>query len=337
MSESRFTPGRFAKDAQDKTTPVVCLAELVSRLAIALPAPERAARATVLQRLGDDGSSLFVVIDPDDWARPVQDGDTWRPAMCTGAESWRKAHPQEQSDQYMLVMSTHMGRMDGHEALLRGLPLHASDPKHAAWMSDDQWRALPALPALQGRAGALAAFELCCVRGAAQASPDFTHKAMALAMTQADAERVFPELAPPRSFWEDAPTATPVQVAPADSAQRWQPPAQAHAVLHLAPGPRAATPQDTPSADKVAEYRARIAAHTPIAKTGRMWPDKPAMLAELLRQYDDRKRLPDFDADTAEEKIADLWKLSKNTVHTYLTEARKVTTAEPAADALQIA
>ena len=47
------------------------------------------------------------------------------------------------------------------------------------------------------------------------------------------------------------------------------------------------------------------------------------MRAELLQQYEDRMSMPDADAATAEEQTGALWSMKENTVHTYLTEARK--------------
>jgi len=68
----------------------------------------------------------------------------------------------------------------------------------------------------------------------------------------------------------------------------------------------------------------RIKAHQPMKKTGTRWPDKSAMLAELLRQYDERMQSAGATSAICEEQIGELWRFRSDTVHSYLTEARKV-------------
>ena len=80
----------------------------------------------------------------------------------------------------------------------------------------------------------------------------------------------------------------------------------------------------TDAAEAVAALRQKIKDHQPAQKTGSRWHDRPAMLRALLQQYNDRMALPGASSEVAEEQIAGLWKGKPNTVHTYLTEARKL-------------
>ncbi len=75
---------------------------------------------------------------------------------------------------------------------------------------------------------------------------------------------------------------------------------------------------------EIRAIRERIDSHRPLKKNGRKWINgEAAVKAEMLRQYEDRMSLPDAEAATSEEKIAGIWGLTINTVHAYLTDARK--------------
>ena len=76
---------------------------------------------------------------------------------------------------------------------------------------------------------------------------------------------------------------------------------------------------------------ARIKAHQPMKKKGTRWPDKSAMLAELLRQYDERMQSASATSTICEEQLGELWDFGVPTVHSYLTAARKVCKEKKAA------
>lgn len=85
-----------------------------------------------------------------------------------------------------------------------------------------------------------------------------------------------------------------------------------------------------------AELRKKIEAHKPMQKRGSRWPDRAAMLRELLSQYNDRLALNGAASDVVEEKLGSLWNLTSNSAHTYLTEARKLPAVEsPTARAVE--
>jgi hypothetical protein len=141
-----------------------------------------------------------------------------------------------------------------------------------------------------------------------------------LAVVLADALRAFdfPDLGGGMQSGSAAPIALP---APSHQPGAMRP-------FKLAQLPVEAAPEA--SAMDVSALRQRIADHKPVKKLKRNWPDPALMLAELLRQYRERMELPDACAATCEEKIAGLWRIKQNTVHAYLTNARKLEKAAAA-------
>lgn len=231
--------------------PVLHLASIAQALARAIPAPYSRARAVVLQRLQGDIAALFIAPgDERGEARPLQADDEWRPELGSGAESLAE-YQRRQTE--VFFVSGAGANMDPAEALWRGVPLLQDDPDAGAWIADDARRALPALPALGGRAGALEAWRVAGVPGADRAGVEFVRQALALGMFELDAVRLFPEVYP-LSFWDSAPAPVQPATAPAHHLplsfplpDRPQPAAAPAPVVPLWPAPAPAAAAAAPA------------------------------------------------------------------------------------------
>jgi hypothetical protein len=82
-------------------------------------------------------------------------------------------------------------------------------------------------------------------------------------------------------------------------------------------------PAQVHSDEDEAALLARIKAHQPMKRARGRWQNKPAMLAELLRQYNERMRSLNATSGLCEEQLGQLWGFEPTSVHSYLTEARK--------------
>lgn len=87
------------------------------------------------------------------------------------------------------------------------------------------------------------------------------------------------------------------------------------------------------SHDAIVALSNRIKEHKAAPKNGRRWINANAAKLLMLEQYNERMQMPHADADTAEEQIGSVWGLAKNTVHSYLTDARKLNTDRSSAEA----
>jgi hypothetical protein len=242
----------LAETAAGDFAPVLHLASIAQALARAMPAPYSRARAVVLQRLQADGAALFIAPgDELDEARPVLDADEWRPELASGAESlarWQRLQAE------LLVISMVGANMDPDEALWRGVPLVADAPEAGACIGDDERRALPPLPPLHGRAGALEAWRVAALPGATRSGVEFVSQALALGIFELDAVRLFPELPWERSFWEGTPALVEAAPAPAHHLplsfplpDRPQPAAAPAPVVPLWPAPAPAAAAAAPA------------------------------------------------------------------------------------------
>jgi hypothetical protein len=284
----------LAKTAAGDFKPVLHLASIAQALARVMPAPYSRARAVVLERLHAEVVALFIA--PGDElgeTRLLLAADDWRPELANGVESLAE---RQRNQAAVLHPSGAGANMDPAEALWRGVPLLHDDPDAGAWIADDERRALPALPALGGRAGALEAWRVAGVPGADRAGVEFVRQALALGMFELDAERLFPEVYP-RSFWDSAPAPVQPATAPAHhlplsfpllqhvQASAAAAPAdgqQSHAAPALAGGLHLVRP---PS-DAAKERAGAVAALKPPQgfTKGGGWTD--ASRAELQRQYE---------------------------------------------------
>lgn len=198
------------------------------------------------------------------------------------------------------------------EADARGLPVTDEDRRNDRLSPEGGLEALPALAAVIGPAGAV---ELCASRWARLNGLDDLDEGptASLAILLADAVAMFGRPVPTEqtASLDDSPAnagAAPVQAVPspvAEALRLVQPDSLDHEREQLA-------------------LRDRIKAHRPPKKNGNNWIDKIVVVrAELLRQYEERMQIDHADSDTAKQQISDLWGLSKNSIHKYLTDARK--------------
>lgn len=194
----------WAQGARGDGLALVHLADLAQALAARVPA--KVARDNVRARLSTDAAPLFLAPPAlDDFAPMVGESSVWHAALPAGLATWHKAQAAARPGDLVVLGPSWLGAMHGAEALLRGLALDREEPACGAPMEAETWKALPVVPERVGRSGALELFTLCAVPGAEVASPELASHARALAITEADAARLFPELAAPRSFWDDSP------------------------------------------------------------------------------------------------------------------------------------
>lgn len=103
-----------------------------------------------------DGLVWFIAEDPLTGARPVSTADVWRPAYPSGLAYLEQVRTSGES-----LLSDPC--MDLAEAQARGLKVPADGfcSPGGVWLTDAQWRALPALPELSGPAGTLPWLRSC--------------------------------------------------------------------------------------------------------------------------------------------------------------------------------
>lgn len=148
------------------------------------------------------------------------------------------------------------------------------------------WPGLPADGATMGRAAALRAFAVCTWPSSTDAAATLRPFALRLAVTQHDAQRLFPEAWPARSFWDRLPS-TVAQVAPgrelqalplADAAPTYEAPKAE--VRHLVPVPAkaAASPRQGPDKPEHAPAPPLVESISP-----ECWPQLIGALADEER------------------------------------------------------
>lgn len=194
--------------------PVVHLVEVASRLAHAKTVPLARARDLVSERLRGDAAALFLAFDGSDAGAALVTGAIeWRPALGDGSQVLSAREQDQRAWQAAGLRYVGIPSLAAAEVLFRGLKLDDSNPGADVWVSDDELRQLPAVPAAKGRAGALDVWPLAAVPGAAVAAPDLVKGLNALAMFKADAARLFSEIAAdlvqPVSFWDESPASAP--------------------------------------------------------------------------------------------------------------------------------
>jgi hypothetical protein len=226
---------------------VVHLATVAEALAKQLPRAH--ARRAVLQLLQAGKTPLFMAAgDALAEARQVRDDDEWRPALPDGTAALLARRKEQRERPYFLL---ELHDMSSDEALWRGLPLLPGDGDTGARIPNDQWAGLPALPALRGRAGALQAFELAAAPGADRSGAAWVRDVHSLAVFEADALRLWPELGV-RSFWEGEPAqlqAVPLPPAAQPVRHELRPAAQrVEALVPNAPEASARPAEPSPSA-----------------------------------------------------------------------------------------
>ena len=189
----------MAETESGKYAAVMRLVGIAGSLARALSVPKSRARAAVLERIRGDSAPLFVAHGFNDVAEAVavSEAQEWRPALRDGRGVWAQLLSKQEQRSKAAVVFVIDPDMGAAEALWRGVPLSADYPSYGAWFETNPLQtilALPALPALHGRAGALEAFAVAAAPEADRSDVPFVAQAQALAIFETDARRIFPEV-----------------------------------------------------------------------------------------------------------------------------------------------
>lgn len=286
---------------------LVRLADVVGLL-IEAGQPWRDAAEEALQQLAHDKWADAWQLRPGLRAEPLLDDLV----LCRGYRSGADRLEEHNERWNESGEEWHMPGMGMEEAEFRGLGHRAklvALKGRRVYLRDHEWQDLDEVLPLQGRAGVVGYLRYAWT---AQAQgPDGLGAGLAgsIAMLRTDAERLFPGLFA---------AAATVELRVANQVTDHARPCAEVMTLRLA-----STTHASASASDEGALRQKIKDQKPIVKQKRAWPDKPRMLATLLSQYEQRMQLSGAEAATCEEQLATLWSLKQNSVHSYLTQARK--------------